>query len=841
MRLFICLLLIVGALCVGVFWFRPAAPIGEVGVRLNGAGPDVDGNWRFRFGDRNEMQLRTPAGVSGVRADLIDPDGARHPLAVKAEPEGWNIALGPLLARPAFTYPKGVIEEIGYGLEIVLTDAGHREVQRLPFYQVPSREALPWKYGQRIHRPEGFFAKGEPSAHRFNPANSSGVAVDFFLQDSVLKNNETVQIMAGLRETFSEATMGFLLTGVNAEGTKMLAKNVVLARGKPALLESVNTSAWPDGEYTFRISPIINAATYPDGPRLAYHRDRAQNGPLWISKVLPWRLPIRAVAPSLTIADFTDSSRVQIPPGWEFSGSGPDRALVDQEAVDPVVVRPGLEGFYAVYLTPHDRGCLISIGGENLVRASKMNEEQFVTVADLTGQEIRIYGFDWMQKEGKRTGISRLRFEPVEAGAKDMLGQLGQPEFPLTGIDDWLEYFIGAARIHQDQIRAILQGQNEIGITRVAWSVARSWVEYESALPETSRFPVKPIAEAKLVYPEAVVYEGKSRILDLACPWRTALREAKSLGMTLEAWMGMNRHYGADTLGGIASSEWFVRHPEWRRWRKNAKSADRGEVSFYFPEVREERLRILEEMVSLGARHLVLDTTRQVPMLLYHPEMVAEYLRLFARDPQNIDVSDRENYHHWIAWRADFFTQLLRDLRRRTMATGEGRVEISVRIPATDLVTNMAMGLDVETWLKEKLIDRLMLNPLEVSGGGGLVPVTPYLDLCRKANVSVTVGIGATWMSPASLPAALRRAGGLHAAGVTALDLYEAETAAFLTDFRWAACLFGSPKLLKDFRATSNLEACYPILPETAALGLDNHSRWQGEGWTLHGKGPGSL
>ena len=836
MRLSFYLFFVVGAL-----WFPPAARGGAGVVLLNGTKPDAAGNWRFRFGDLNEMEVHALPGVVGVRADLIDPDASRHPLTVKAKAGGWNIVLGPLLARPVFTYPAGVIEEKGYGLEIVLTDAENQEVKRLLFHQVPRHEYLPWKYGQAINQPEGFFAEGKPSPHRFNPANSCGVMVDFFLHDSVLKNNETVQIMAGLRETFSEASMGFLLTGVNADGKEMLAQSVVLARGKPALLKSVDTSAWPDGEYTFRIAPVLNGVTYPDGLRLVYHRDRAQHGSRWISKVLPWRLPIRNDAPSLTITDFTDASRVRVPAGWEFLGSGVNRALLDQNAVEPVVVKPGLDGYYAVYFTPYDRGCLIEVGGENLVRASKMNEEQFVTVADLTGQEIRIHGFDWMQKEGKQTGICSLRFEPVTPQAKDFLKKLGEPEFPLTGIDDWLEYFIGAARIHEDQIRAILHGQNEIGISRIAWSVARSWIEYESALPETSRFPVKPIDEAKRVYPQAVVYEAKSRMLDLACPLRTALRESKSLGMTLEAWMGMNRHYGEDALGGIAASKWFVQHPEWRRWRKNAKSADRSEVSFYFPEVREERLRILEEVVSLGARHLVLDTTRQVPLLLYHPEMVAEYVRLFGRDPQTIDGSDGENYQHWIAWRAGFFTQLLRDLRRRTKASGEEPVAISVRIPATDLVTNMAMGLDVKTWLNEKLVDRLMLNPLEISGGEGLVPVTSYLDLCREANVQITVGIGATWMSPASLPAALRRAEGLHAAGVTALDIYEAEIAAFLTDFRWGACLFGSPELLKDFRKTSNLEACYPILPETATSGLDNHSRWLNEGWTLHGKGLNSL
>jgi len=151
------------------------------------------------------------------------------------------------------------------------------------------------------------------------------------------------------------------------------------------------------------------------------------------------------------------------------------------------------------------------------------------------------------------------------------------------------------------------------------------------------------------------------------------------------------------------------------------------------------------------------------------------------------------------------------------------------------------MGLDIRTWLKEGLIDQLLLNPLETSQGEGLALITEYQSLCAEYKVSLSVGVGATWMSRPGMSPGLARAAGLQASGVTHMDLYEAEYLAFLTEARWVPAVMGSPSLMREFQQRSNLVACYPILPETACNGLDNHARWLQSGWTLEGKGLNSL
>ncbi len=804
-------------------------------IFLNKRGMTREGEWPFAVGGENLLEVRDVGEASSVRIALSAPDGTRSEAEARPGAPGVFAAdLGPMLGGLSFSYKDGLVFASGYGVEISLLRDG-KVTEGIQLQQVPSRRFVEWKYGDAIAGTTGCLAKDAPRSFRFNPARSVGTVVDFFLNDSVLLENGMVSVRAGLRPNAPADSMDFRFIVTDSAGQTIRTKPVKLSKAAPREIEAFSTSAWVEGEYRFRLEPVVDGRVFPDGPAFTYRRDLNQDGGLWISPMLPWRLPPRADAPSLQISLFSDD-RVVLPAGWERA----ENSVSSKGSHEPLLIRPQLAGLYAVYVTPLDRGCLISVGSEKTVRACKLDTEQFVTVADLTGHDIRIYGFDWMEKSGRKTGLRSIRFEPVTAGAREMMKKMGEPEICLTGIDDWMEYFHGAARLQPDQISAILQGQQEVGLAAVAWSVGRSLVEYRSNLPTVTRFPAQPLASLEAAHPAVHAYKSREAMNNLLCPFRTALQDASEMNFPLQAWLGMNRHYGVDVLNGVFTSRWFAEHQNWRQWRKNAETPNRGEVCYYYPGVREERLAILNELVSLGADALTLDTTRQVPMLLYHPEMVEAYVKEFGRDPRTFGYENKEAYLHWIQWRSDFFTMLLRDLRKSTSAVGR-RIAINLRVPQLDLVNNLAMGLDIRTWLREGLIDQLLLNPLETSQGEGLASTAEYQSLCEKYKVPLSVGVGATWMSRMGMAPGLARAAGLQAAGVTHMDLYEAEYLAFLTEARWVPAVMGSPTLMKEFQQRSNLGACYPILPETACNGLDNHARWLQSGWTLEGKGLNSL
>lgn len=804
-------------------------------VFLNKRGVTRDGVWAFSVGGKNTLEVRGVENAASLSVELLAPTGARIPIAAKSAGAGtWVADLGPLLAGLDFSYRDGLVFATGYGLEIS-TIRGEEVTSTVALQQVPAKRFVDWKYGDPIVSTTAYLATAAPRAFRFNPAHSPGTIVDFFLGDAVLFDNSHISVRAGLRSNAPAANMDFQLKVVDAAGGVLKTRAVKLEKGRTQEIDTFSTKSWPPGEYRFLLEAQQDGREFSDGPALTYHRDPRQDDGLWISPVLPWRLPPRMEAPSLEITQFSDA-KVTRPEGWLPDGP----AAIASSGSGPMVIQPNLEGLYAIYVTPVDRGCLISVGNEKMTRACKLDTEQFVTVADLTGQNVRIYGFDWIEKTGRKTGIRSIRFEPVTAAAAETLAKMGQPELHLTGIDDWMEYFHGGARLHRDQIYAILRGQQEVGLSAVAWSTGRSLVEYHSALPITTRFPARPLTSLEVEHPALHAYKSREAMINLLCPFRAALEDAAGLGLSLEAWLGMNRHYGADTLEGAFTSRWFAEHKDWRQWRKNAEKPNQGEACYYFEGVRAERLAILNELVSVGAQTLTLDTTRQVPMLLYHPEMVEAYVKETGRDPRTFGAENKDAYMHWIKWRSAFFTRLLRDLRAST-AKAPQKVTINIRVPQLDLVTNLAMGLDIRTWLEEGLVDQMLLNPLETSQGEGLASIGDYQSLCKKHGVKLSVGVGATWMSRAGMAPGLRRAQGLQAAGMTRIDLYEAEYLAFLNEARWLPAVMGSRELMTEFQERSNLEACYPILPETACNGLDNHSRWLQTGWTLEGKGLNSL
>ena len=228
-------------------------------------------------------------------------------------------------------------------------------------------------------------------------------------------------------------------------------------------------------------------------------------------------------------------------------------------------------------------------------------------------------------------------------------------------------------------------------------------------------------------------------------------------------------------------------------------------------------------------------------MILYHPKMVAEYKTKTGVDALKIDASNEKEYAAWIRWRADFVTETLRELKSRLAPIREktGRpLPVVVRIPSKGLFYNMAQGLDVETWCREKLIHAVQLDPLEDCGWRGEPhDVRPYLELGREYDVPVYGGInGNTFYNPTAV---LRRGLGLLDAGVDGIEIYESNNSAAISPRRWMIPLLGNATRLRQFLDESNLDAVHPVWSKNAASGYDNHSF--GGRWSVYGFGGNSL
>ncbi len=317
----------------------------------------------------------------------------------------------------------------------------------------------------------------------------------------------------------------------------------------------------------------------------------------------------------------------------------------------------------------------------------------------------------------------------------------------------------------------------------------------------------------------------------------------------------MNRHY-AGARGWSHTSPWVRSHPELLLCNRDG-TLDGSRVEYHFEETRSERLDIILESSRFAPDGLVLGWCRQPPHAGYHPDILKQYEEETGIDPLSLGLSDGERHTAWLKWRCEHgTTRFMREVRRAMTElekeTGH-RVPIVARVPSEGFYFNTAMGMDIETWIEEELIDELQLDPLENRGGDcadlGSHDVGPYVERCRQHGIVVFGGVNGTTATrdlsrvvagevlkgPGYAPTVgLRRAIGLADAGVDGIEVYESELFAYCTHARWLVPLFGNPADARTFLNESNLEAVFPITASNAVRGHDNH--WS-TGHYLHDPG----
>jgi hypothetical protein len=793
-------------------------------------------------------ELRTAEGETRLGEGFVDSDSPKS-----------RFDLGPLAGPLLYDFEAGEVFQKGYRLSLRLLDPVGRPVRSWVFHQEHGNEPSEVQQGmgevdplsQRIR-----LVAGDKERVVFNPRFGALGPLSLRLGESVLIDQDNVEILARLNAGEVPERMACVLRVSAADGEVLWSREIELRRGAGWESYRVDAASWPAGEYRVALMPQVGGVLWTDAPRLRYHRRPPDTRSLVVSPVAPWALERDGDRPEVRIIDFRAEHRKTgggEAKHWRWiEGTGGAVALAgdgDFEA-PPLVIRPPVSGFHAVFVTFEDEGGLIQVGREGLIRGvglSNIAKEVLVEAADLTDDEIRVF-----PSRDPRSKLVEIRLVPVtEASARGLAEKLANPVVPLTSVNDWAEYFGQSwARLLPDQFTSVVCVQAEFGFRSVGWSVGRSWVEYPSELSHAQVFPCVPYETAKQspTYPD-ITYDYGPRIVMMNefDPLEGAYRAGEGCATQVWPWLGMHRHYGETFYGGMFSCPFYRAHPEWRQVSKDGRPSG---MSFYYPGVRSERVDILVEVAERGADGVLVGCDRQVPMLRYEPPMVEEFRELTGIDPLKIDVTDGPPYEKWIRFRAEFFTETLRELRRRLDELGarqERRIPVGVRIPSVGLFLNLAQGLDVETWCREGLIDLIDLDPLEEAPGEGSQDVRPYLALGRQYGVPVLGGIGSsafrdlrvfgleTW-SYSVITAGLKRARGLHRAGVDGISTWEVEILAWTDPARFAVALYGHPEELDAFLEESNIEAVYPVDAGNAAAGHDNHSVWR-PGWIWSMKG----
>lgn len=779
-------------------------------------------------------EVSTPAG------DVRSGDGE-----LNRDSPRVHVEIGPLCTPPVYEYESGKVYQRGYRLVIEVVDKTGRPVRVWSFYQDHGTVPVEEQQGMGERDPLAQRVRlvaGVKDRIVYNPRFGSSGPLSLRLAPSVLTDQDDLTLCARLNAGDTPEHMTCVLRLSSPSGEVLLERELELRRGEAWVEFPVQVSDWPVGDYEVQLLPRIAGALWNDGPALTYRR-RVVGNVLRLSPFAPWVLERDSSREEIQISDFrtaSESSGKTNSEVWRWIERGDGAVGVASNGdftAPPLVIRPKAAGFYAILAVVEGSGCLIQVGANGPIRGVALSphaRDNYVESADLADSEIRIY-----PSRDPESVITSLRLVPVtEHSARGIVQTLANPPVPMLSINDWAEYF-GApwTRLLPDQFTAIVQGEAELGFRTVGWSVARSWVEYPSKLPNTQIFPCVPYDEARKSssYPDDPYdYGPRIVMMNQYDPLAGAFGARSQCTATIWPWVAMQRHYSENFYGGMFSGPFYREHPE---WRQQSKDGFRSGLSFYYPEVRRERVDILMEVAELGADGLLVGCDRQVPMLQYETAMVKEFQAATGIDPLTIDVNNGPPFERWIRFRSGFFTETLRELKRRLTPLRAERgvpIPVGVRIPSGGLFLNLAQGLDVETWCREGLINLIDLDPLEENPGESDHDVRPYLDLGHRYGIPVYGGIGSTAFRPANaavLVPGLKRARGLHRAGIDGVDTYETEILAWTDPLRFTVALYGHPEQLEQFLNESNMEAVYPVDAGTAAAGHDNHSVWR-PGWT---------
>lgn len=844
----------------------------EICLRINGAQVEnADGAFLISPGRRNTLTLEVSERYQGnycIVLEVIAPDGRRRREEADVSPGGAaKLDLGPFTVPSIYEYEAGVVYRRGYRLVVSVVVAGKSETPpaaRFELYQGCSRDenadSLYLGSMERVEYNDGWIPEGGkwvPHAYSGRPMDPP---IDFRLGPQVLVDQDAVTVWYRLRHKSPELSpIAGIVSTRDRSGKELVKPETVLVEEGWKSVE-VGVARWNSGSYLFELRPEIEGKVYEEGPVLEYRRIDRDPDDILVSPLAPFTLKRDHGRPELRIDDWRLS---QLPdgllvgsvekkpaPGWKSVDNNGKSALhcSTDGPRSSLILNPRLSGTYAVFIKPAGRVYIDA--GDGLLRpvGTRPRDACFASIpvfafaGDITDKKVEI-----KPRGTAISGVEQLLLVPVTEDSVDVFTDaVRHPPVPLRGISDWACYFMddGMTYLEDDQFDMIIAGQRETGISSLNWAIGRSWVNYHTRLARAMLFPTKEFPEKPLSdYPFGEAIRRMHNDFDaLGSP----LEKRSKHDMRISNWLCMNRHYSPSSRGGTHTSPWVMSHPELNMRLKNSDDADVSRVEFYFEEARSERIDIFVESAGFDTDGVVIGWCRQPPHAGYHPEMVEEYKGLTGDNPLKMDYSDGQKYVDWLKWRCERgTTQLMRDLRK---VLG-GRVPIIARVPTGGFLFDMAMGMDTETWIKERLIDELQLDPQENRCEGfGSHDVRPYLDLCRKYGIPVFGGVNGTTGTrpigqleadenapgPNYSPAvALKRAIALIETGVDGIEIYESEQFAHMNQARWLVPLWGNRELALKFLNESNLEAVYPIAATNATCGHDNH--WTA-GHSVYGK-----
>ncbi|OGG46204.1 MAG: hypothetical protein A3F84_15105 [Candidatus Handelsmanbacteria bacterium RIFCSPLOWO2_12_FULL_64_10] len=370
--------------------------------------------------------------------------------------------------------------------------------------------------------------------------------------------------------------------------------------------------------------------------------------------------------------------------------------------------------------------------------------EAYWRSADLTGQDVIFHRPAAGQMAETITNIAYLRLTPLSAAEQARAERDRTDTRRLianydSGQHDMWSY--GTDQEMADEFQALAQSDFKM----VLWGCAGSFATfYPSRVGSEMRWSFGLPGYMRLGWQAVDRYRRHG--FD---PLRAAVRRAHEVGVEVYAQVRMiGEQLPPNHRGYVGPGDFQMQHPEFRCLTREGHRT--RHLSQAFPEVRAKYVDLFREWVEdYGADGVCIIFCRSWPYVLYEGPVVRSFQERHGVDMRGLDRFDERVLSH----RAGYVTALLQETRHMLDEVGAKvgrRLGTCYVVPADRKAADApdmgpftgpkSHGMDVETWVREGLVDHLVVHVEGVGRPDASDRVgifRSYAELCRGTGVQV--------------------------------------------------------------------------------------------------------
>ena len=352
-------------------------------------------------------------------------------------------------------------------------------------------------------------------------------------------------------------------------------------------------------------------------------------------------------------------------------------------------------------------------------------QECFFRHADLTGKDLVIA--QQSKGEPKKAYAAYFKVIPLrraEAVAirKDRANRANRT---LIATNDGASFFYHKGCTTKEEILEQIELYRHSDIGKVAWAV--SYGDKTNYPSKVGRRVTAKRANSDMTLSPS--HNSLGECLDTlisqgVIPVQVALEHVHDMGLKFDAMFRMG--IARDIPPCDACDEGLVAdRPELRMVAKDGTPLEKA--SYAFPEVQEFMLSLIREVIeNFDIDGVDLGWVRGPQFVGYETPFVEDFMKEHGEDPRMLDENDIRAQ----LLRAGYLTDFVRRVRRLVNEMGDKRgrkIELSAWAFLSE--SGLFYGLDVETWLKEQLLDSVVGADLE-----------GYLDIARAHHCKYYLG-----------------------------------------------------------------------------------------------------